>query len=234
MKKRIITILMAIIFCAIAIAPTAVYAVEEPSLGDEYVQGDIRPEDCMTYESFEGEIVADDVVSKFVDPELASDSQASGYVYSYYRVASSRIVKYDSKSIINSKFLLSVARGQTEEITTRVTTTGAIAFSASVEAKMKEAIGAKVGANSKYSITVSVEKKTSFTFPQNATGNYVSFYVGVGFDEHEFRLQRYDVYQKSQGSAGLGTGFEHRKAGIFVRDAHIPKKVVYSVVGKVN
>lgn len=94
---------------------------------------------------------------------------------------------------------------------------------------MKDAVSAWTGADENYAITTAMEGSGTFAFPGDEGSRRVSFYVGTGFDEYEFQLQRYDVYRPRQGTTGSLT--EHRQTDTVTVNAHIPKQVVYSVAG---
>ena len=162
----------------------------------------------MVSRGFERAVIDGRQATRFVDSVLAAESETSGYLFSYYCVDSSRIVQYDSRNVSDARLLLSLSRGQT-----------------------KDAVSAWAGADGSYAVRSLIGRGT-FSFPQDERSDRVSYFIGVGFDEYAFRLQRYDVYQPRQGAVGLAAEPEYRQAGTVTVHAHIPKQVVYCTAGK--
>lgn len=216
MRKRITAGLLAVVFCIIAILPAGCSAQKGPS---------------MVSRGFERAVIDGRQATRFVDSALAAESETSGYLFSYYCVDSSRIVQYDSRNVSDARLLLSLSRGQTKSAPHEVTTTGTIVFSGEPDEKMKDAVSAWAGADGSYAVR-SLMGRGTFSFPQDERSDRVSYFIGVGFDEYAFRLQRYDVYQPRQGAVGLAAEPEYRQAGTVTVHAHIPKQVVYCTAGK--
>lgn len=227
MKKRIISLLLALVMCG-SLVGTA-YATESDA--DNKISTTPPSSKEFVYESHDVEL-SDENEYRFVDPALVTKSasksaSSSDYLYSYYTYVSHRITAHDSLPRTGDVFLLSVARGQTKTVSSTKRTSATISFSGTANADLKNAIAAKVGANASYAITVSVTSSQSFSFPDGYPGNSASFYLACGFDKYEFTYYRYDVYTGDGLGGGMGVGNHAVYAGTFTPSAHIPKKVVY-------
>lgn len=231
MKKKLLILLLVALISVTTVTPSMAYAKVTVADEEQEIPYHVLPDNVVSYQSIDPIITADAEPVRFTDPELAATSSSSGYMYSYYKYVSHIINKYDSRDTINPVFLLSVARGQTLSVTKTVKTSGSIEFRAGISTGIKDLIAEKVNASSKYVCTFSVKKTEEFTFPEGATGNTVSFYMAIGYDETKFTVDRYDVYMKDETIGGLGISYEHRYYGRFTKTADIPKKVIYSIIG---
>lgn len=226
MKKRMISLVLALAMCLSLCA--TVFATDTETEDTPFVLSDA--DDIITYESYAVEMTDQDEYA-FVDPDLATPkTRASGdtYLYSYYKYVSHTIKNYDIAPVQNGVFLVSVARGQTKSTTKKVTNTGTIGYEADASVDLRKAISAKIGANASHEVTVSVTTKEEFTFPAGASGNSVSFYLGIGYDEVAYIYEIYDVYLGSGVGGGLGAGNYSKIRGTVGTTIDSPKKVVYS------
>ena len=191
------------------------------------------PENTVTYEAFDTPMT-DVPEYRFVDPEKANQATraGSGYLYSKYVYDSHKTVTHNSKSVINDKFIISVAKGEVVKTTYSVTTTGTIGFTGTPSTALKNALKNTTGANASFGVSFTVEKSTKYAFPEGASGNTASFYIATGFDLNSYYYKKYDVYQGS--SAGLGAGLRQELVGTEAVLAHVPHRVDYSVTSTVG
>lgn len=220
MKKKLLSLLLALAMC-LSLSVPAFAAESSPSHELEVTSTVNLPE-------------SNENTYYFIDPALESANTRAGsdYLYSYYSFVRNTITEYNSSSPINHVFIGSVANGESLTIIREFTTSGQISFSSGVEAAIKEAIRTREGANASFSMTFTVAIGTTFSFPNNATGNSVSFYTSTGFDMYLYTYARYDVYQGQTG--GLGVGLEHRFVENVSRSAEIPREYRYSIPSSIG
>ena len=226
MKKRMTYLVLALAMCLSLC--TTVFATDTETEDTPFILSDA--DDIITYESYDVEMTDQDEYV-FVDPDLVTPkTRASGdtYLYSYYKYVSHTIRKYDISPAQNGIFLVSVARGQTKSTTKTVKNTGTIGFKADASVDFRKAISAKLVANANHEVTVSVTTKEEFTYPVGESGNSVSFYLGIGYDEVAYIYDIYDVYLGSGVGGGMGAGNYSKIRATVGTTINSPKKVVYS------
>lgn len=134
--------LITALLCILLLVPSAALATET-----EIPTGIGLPENTVTYEAFDTPMT-DVPEYRFVDPEKANQATraGSGYLYSKYVYDSHKTVTHNSKSVINDKFIISVAKGEVVKTTYSVTTTGTIGFTGTPSTALKNALKNTTGA----------------------------------------------------------------------------------------
>ncbi|UDK97112.1 hypothetical protein EYB33_12745 [Lysinibacillus sphaericus] len=157
---------------------------------------------------------------EFIDPDLVGKSRNElskiddsvsplgvineVYSYSYYSYGSHSIAAYNVGPISNQKFLVSVARGQTKNISQTVTVSGSVTYEASVEGSLKEVINIGLTGSASGTISYTYSKSESYVGPDapNTTRDY---YGAIQYDLYNTTVKKYDVYKVYNGNVQTGT-----------------------------
>lgn len=232
MKKRALTLFLALVMCLSLCTPAMAEEKNQQTVAQEAIRA-TAVEPGVVQLSNGTQLVSTDNCYYFVDESLRSPSARSGsrtgtYLYSYYSHVSDVIVTYNSKDYINSRLYLSLPAGSERTITKTLSITGTLQFTASVNSDLKQAIAGKLGATSSFSLDASLAVSETFKNYDSA-GRTLEFYYATGFNLYGFTYKRYDVYLGDGGSSGLGTGNETVYNGTIYTEVHVPKVYRYSV-----
>lgn len=151
------------------------------------------------------------------------------YDHSYYVFDHGAISKYDVGPREKDKFIISVARGATASLKTKVEVNATIQFGASVSIDIKEVIAGGFKMDLSAGFTYEWEVGRTFSGPDtNSQYDSCSYYGAVNYDQYSCYIKRYDVYKRYNGNAYLQDVTYYRGVST-INNVKVPKAVEYSV-----
>ncbi|UHA75128.1 hypothetical protein [Paenibacillus sp. 481] len=158
--------------------------------------------------------------------------------YETHRTMGSKLVKYDSKPMTNQVMLISVAKGQSQRLTSSVTQSKTIEVSQSVSASIFEVISSSLTQTETGTISKTYEVSTEYTGPDPSSPyNSRDYYSAVGYDQNEITIgygdiitQRVEVYMNNKlkkSSEVVKSTHDSPFHSIFT--VQVPKILTYSV-----
>ena len=222
MKKRALTLLLALVMC-LSLSLCTVAMAAEPARAITESPGIIRLSDGT-------QLVSTKTQYFFIDSKLMNQQTRSnsGYLYSYYKYVTRKNETLDSLPYERETLIASLAAGTELFVDYTFTNSGSITFKGSLEYDLKQAVSAAVEGSTSYTVTVT--EQISRTFKNyDSLGRTAEFYAAVGYNLVKFTFEKIDVYIGDGAGGGLGVGRKEVSAGTLYPLAHIPKYYEFRV-----
>lgn len=173
----------------------------------------------------------------FVDPvKLEQNNSIStragdrrAYVKTEYALGALQITGYNVGPINNQKFIVSVAKGHTNQASQSVTVTGSLQVTGTFNSNVLGLIKSSLNLQASGSVSKTYNTTDTWTGPPGSSPyNSRDYYGAIDYDRYNITVTQYDYYDEYLGNTYLGRVAQ--VAGYFYVDNTLKRKnIEYSV-----
>jgi hypothetical protein len=163
------------------------------------------------------------------DPVTSRAGDRRVYVKTEYAVGALTLVGNFVGPINNQKFIVSVAKGHTNQASQTVTVSGSLQVTGSYNQNVLGLIKASLNVQASGSVSKTYNTTDTWTGPEASSPyNSRSYYGAIDYDQYNITITQYDYYDEYLGSSYLGRVAQ--VAGyIYANNTKKPINIEYSV-----
>lgn len=232
MKKLLISLLSLVLFFSVA---TSVSASAINTINDKSETGDITIVEEHEVQGIPNASVDFiDLVKVKEGPRVVKGTGEVGalgvisekYTHSTYTYSHHAISAYDVGPLSNNTFLLSVATGQTKQLSHNIGISGTIAYEATVSGTLKSVINLGLTGSASGTISYTYNTTTGYSGPSLPYTNR-DYYGGIQYDRYSTYVNKTDHYDVYNGTIRTGTT-SYSGGTVTTNGVKKPKAITYS------